>query len=204
MGGRMNWTIPKIGGSRERSNQGSAVEEVAALSQVRQAVSPRSHHHLSSQAFPLVDSWGSFFASLFWGHLTSVLIPQCLPPLSHFSLRQRWFYFLLLWVTASGCDDRWKRCVTISSLIYFFHNGPSWKVSIGTGIMPFHWVSSPPNDQGSREKSGVRLVGFHSNHCLPQSCTHTSFCPRRRVLIYCWLNLEVPEQLRRYCLCLHC
>lgn len=126
------------------------------------------------------------------------------PPPSHFSLRQRWFYFLLLWVTASGCDDRWKRYVTISSLVYFFYNGPIWKVSIGTGTMPFHWASSPRNEQGSREKSGVRLVRFHSNHCLPQPCTHTSSYPRRRVLIYYWLSLEVPERLRRYRLYLHC
>lgn len=76
---RVNWKIPKTCGSRERSNQGSAVEEAAVLSQVGQVVSPWSHSHLSTQAFTVVDSWGRFFASLFWGHLTPIVVPQTVP-----------------------------------------------------------------------------------------------------------------------------
>lgn len=84
MGERVNWKIPKTCGSRERSNLGSSVDEAAVLSQLGQVVSPRSHRHLSSQAFTLVDSWGSFFASLFWGHLAPIVIPQCVPPFQPF------------------------------------------------------------------------------------------------------------------------
>lgn len=40
MGERINWKIPKTCASRERSNQASAVEEVAVLNQVGQVVSP--------------------------------------------------------------------------------------------------------------------------------------------------------------------
>lgn len=81
--------------------------------------------------------------------------PFChtLMPFSHFSLRNRWFYFLLLWVilrTRSGCDDGWKKYLTLHSSVCFHHNGPIWKASIGTGTM-FTGLHQPLNDQGIRE-----------------------------------------------------
>ena len=135
---RMNWKIPKTHGSRKkRSYQGCVVEEITLLSQVQQVVNLGSHNHLSS-----LNGWGNFFPVLF-----GPPHPCChtLMPSSHFCLRQGWLYFLLIWViarTKSGCEDGWKRYVTISSLIYFYHNGPIWKVSIGTGTMPLCWASS--------------------------------------------------------------
>ena len=68
-----------------------------------------------------------------------------LMPSRHLSLRQGWFYFLILWViprTKGGCDDGENRYVTVPVLICFDHNGTIWKVSVGTGTMLLYWAPS--------------------------------------------------------------